>query len=145
MNLIDNLFDFLQVDTSDISPQGSKTKVYSPLRENVSHRPHIKQVFLNIHLELLFQLKTFFKESSAIETQRPLIYSMYTLHVLLQIFTGPRFMFTQGTSKSEISISNFNASFNAREFSVNSTSDMNICRIRISFKKWQVRKKILIT
>ena len=135
MNLIDNLFDFLQVDTSDISPQGTQTKVSSPLRENVSHRPHIKQVFLNIHLELLFQMKTFFKESSAIETQRTLLYYMYTLHVLLQIFTGPCFMFTQGTSKTEISISNFNASFNAREFSVNSTSDMNICRIRISFKK----------
>ena len=46
---------------------------------------------------------------------------MYTLNVLIQIFTGPRLMFTQGTSKSEISISNFNSSFDAREFSVNSS------------------------
>ena len=135
MNLIDNLFDFLQVDTSDISPQGSKTKVYSPLRENVSHRPHIKQVFLNIHLELLFQLKTFFKESSALETlKNPDIFYVHSPCAITNLH-GPRFMFTQGTSKSEISISNFNASFNAREFSVNSSSDMNICRIRISFKK----------
>ena len=71
------------------------------------------------------------------------IYYTYTLHVLLQIFTGPRFMFTQGTSKSQISIPNFNAEFHARETSVNSSSDMNFCRIRNSFKEQQVRKENL--
>ena len=63
------------------------------------------------------------------------IYYMYTLHVLLQIFTGPHFLFTQGTNKS---IPNFKA-----EFHVNSSSIMNFCRIRISFKEQQVRKENL--
>ena len=77
------------IKPEDISPQRSKTKVYSTLRENVSHRPHLKQVFLIIHLELLFQLKTFFKESSAIKTQRPLIYAITNLNrPWLHVHTG---------------------------------------------------------
>ena len=53
------------------------------------------------------------------------IYYTNTLHVLLQILTGPRFLFTQGTSKFQISISNFNAEFHARETSENLSSIMN--------------------
>ena len=46
--------------------------------------------------------------------------------------TNPRFL-----------LPNFNAEFHARETSVNSSSIMNFCRIRISFKEQQVRKENL--